>query len=336
MRRLLGVLRHDEPAPRRAAARGWPTCPRWSTPPGGPGCRSSCRWPAALGQVPAGVGGLRVPDRAGIAVQRAASTRPAPRSPCRWAAAATRCCSGWPTARRRRPGANGSAGPAGTAPSRARADRDAGAGRRCSAARCRPGRCPAAASWCRPGSRWARRRDGRAARQAAATTRCLIADDQAMVREGFAAVLAAQPGLVVVGPGRGRRRRGPADPAAAAGRGADGRPDAGPGRAAGHPRRSCRGSRPGPAAGAHAHHVRPGRVRVRGAAGRGQRVPAQGRHRRRAGPRGPGGGGGRRAARPVGDPAADRRLRRAGRAQSAPAAAPRSARSPSGRPRCCG
>jgi DNA-binding NarL/FixJ family response regulator len=32
-----------------------------------------------------------------------------------------------------------------------------------------------------------------------ASTRCLIADDQAMVREGFAAVLAAQPGLQVVG-----------------------------------------------------------------------------------------------------------------------------------------
>jgi DNA-binding NarL/FixJ family response regulator len=32
-----------------------------------------------------------------------------------------------------------------------------------------------------------------------ALTRCLIADDQAMVREGFAAVLAAQPGLAVVG-----------------------------------------------------------------------------------------------------------------------------------------
>ena len=31
------------------------------------------------------------------------------------------------------------------------------------------------------------------------TTRCLIADDQAMVREGFAAVLAAQPDLQVVG-----------------------------------------------------------------------------------------------------------------------------------------
>jgi DNA-binding NarL/FixJ family response regulator len=32
-----------------------------------------------------------------------------------------------------------------------------------------------------------------------AVTRCLIADDQAMVREGFAAVLAAQPGLQIVG-----------------------------------------------------------------------------------------------------------------------------------------
>ena len=31
------------------------------------------------------------------------------------------------------------------------------------------------------------------------TTRCLIADDQAMVREGFAAVLNSQPGLQVVG-----------------------------------------------------------------------------------------------------------------------------------------
>jgi DNA-binding NarL/FixJ family response regulator len=33
----------------------------------------------------------------------------------------------------------------------------------------------------------------------APATRCLIVDDQAMVREGFAAVLAAQPGLQVVG-----------------------------------------------------------------------------------------------------------------------------------------
>ena len=33
----------------------------------------------------------------------------------------------------------------------------------------------------------------------ATATKCLIADDQAMVREGFGALLAAQPGLLVVG-----------------------------------------------------------------------------------------------------------------------------------------
>ena len=38
-----------------------------------------------------------------------------------------------------------------------------------------------------------------AAPRGGVTTRCLIADDQAMVREGFAAVLAAQPGLLVAG-----------------------------------------------------------------------------------------------------------------------------------------
>jgi DNA-binding NarL/FixJ family response regulator len=37
------------------------------------------------------------------------------------------------------------------------------------------------------------------AAHAGATTQCLIADDQAMVREGFAAVLGAQPGLHVIG-----------------------------------------------------------------------------------------------------------------------------------------
>jgi DNA-binding NarL/FixJ family response regulator len=29
--------------------------------------------------------------------------------------------------------------------------------------------------------------------------RCLIADDQAMVREGFAAMLAAEPGIIIAG-----------------------------------------------------------------------------------------------------------------------------------------
>ena len=37
------------------------------------------------------------------------------------------------------------------------------------------------------------------AAEGGAITRCLIADDQAMVREGFAAVLGSQPGLLVVG-----------------------------------------------------------------------------------------------------------------------------------------
>jgi DNA-binding NarL/FixJ family response regulator len=40
---------------------------------------------------------------------------------------------------------------------------------------------------------------GGAAAAADVTTRCLIADDQAVVREGLAAILAAQPGLLVVG-----------------------------------------------------------------------------------------------------------------------------------------
>ena len=42
--------------------------------------------------------------------------------------------------------------------------------------------------------------------------RLVIADDQAMVREGFAALLGAQPGLTVVGTagnGRGRRSTWP-------------------------------------------------------------------------------------------------------------------------------
>jgi DNA-binding NarL/FixJ family response regulator len=40
---------------------------------------------------------------------------------------------------------------------------------------------------------------GPAAGGSAGVTRCLIADDQAMVREGFAAVLAAHPGLAIAG-----------------------------------------------------------------------------------------------------------------------------------------
>ena len=64
------------------------------------------------------------------------------------------------------------------------------------AARCRLGRLPVAGSWCRPCSRSA---DQRHDHQWRDQVRCLIADDQAMVREGFAAMLAAEPGIIVAG-----------------------------------------------------------------------------------------------------------------------------------------
>ena len=80
--------------------------------------------------------------------------------------------------------------------------------------------------------------------------------------------------------GRGlRRRRGdPPGPRARARRGADGRADAGPRRDRGHAgHHHVRGRR----AGHHPHHLRPRRVRVRRAPGRGLGLPAQGRGARR-------------------------------------------------------
>src|SRR5215468_3058078 len=135
---------------------------------------------------------VRVPDCAGIAVQR----QPArPRS--------RRHRVGGPGLRRG-PAARGQRARRALRPvperarPRSRAGRDARAG---GAARRLAGG--------RPGARWRLRglrgtsakRDGMTADGAASdvTVRCLIADDQAMVREGFAAVLAAQPGLQVVG-----------------------------------------------------------------------------------------------------------------------------------------
>ena len=104
------------------------------------------------------------------------------------------------------------------------------------------------------------------------------------------------------------RRRGGGGrlPRAAARRGPDGRADAGHRRHRGD--QAAHGRR-GPAPGADPDHLRPGRVRVRRAAGRRQRVPAQGRHRGAALRRGPGRRGRRRAARPGGNPPPDQRVR---------------------------
>ena len=104
--------------------------------------------------------------------------------------------------------------------------------------------------------------------------RVLIADDQALVRAGFRLILDSQDDIEVVGeaadgPRGGRRwpRRLRPDVVA------DGHPDARAGRHGGHPPARVRGPPTSP----RADHLRPRRVRLRGAARRRQRLPAQGR-----------------------------------------------------------
>ena len=209
-------------------------------------------------------------------------------------------------------------GPAGPASRRARAARHARAGRRgrrelqTGAARRRLPRR----------GQPAQARPGRHERQPPASCTgaigIVVADDHEMVRTGFAALLATQPDFTVVGTA--------ADGAEAVRVCREQRPDVVlmdvrmPGMDGIEATRQLAGAGER-AADPDPDHVRPRRVRLRRAARRGERLPAQGRHRRAALRRGPGGRGRRRAARAGRHPPAHRRVRPAAAAATpAPAA----------------
>ncbi len=192
MRRLLGVLRHDQPAglapqPQLAdlpalvdAARQAGVSVELSVPAALARCLPALRLCAyRIVQESLSNASQHAP---GAAVTVSVEPR-CRRGPAAGGQRARR--TGWPIRERAR--------------ARSRADRDARAG---GAAR------RLAVGWAVARRRLRGLRDAPARRRGmttdggrdgAVTTRCLIADDQAMVREGFAAVLAAQPGLLVVG-----------------------------------------------------------------------------------------------------------------------------------------
>ena len=108
--------------------------------------------------------------------------------------------------------------------------------------------------------------------------RVLLVDDQALVRTGFRMILADEEDIEVVGEAADGRRRS-TRPGGSARRRRDGHPDAGHGRRRGDaPARRATGEPT--RTGARPDDVRHGRARRRGAAGRRERVPAQGRDAR--------------------------------------------------------
>ena len=291
---LLGVLR-GEGEDARPSARRRPTCGRcrgWSTACATPAWTSrSTSTASAARRVPEVVAaaGYRIVQEALTNVARHAGARReraraphAPRRRGRGRGARRR-------PRRRRPACGAGGGLIGHA--RARRARSAGASR------------PAA----RPSGGFRVR--AVAARGPRVDRASLLADDQALVRAGLRALLDAEDDIEVVG------EAGDGDEAVAlAARAAARR------RAHGHPharldgleatRRIVAEPDAGRRQGRRAHHLRARRVRLRGAARRGQRLPGQGHRAGRPAARGA--GRGRRARRCCrrGDPPADRRLRR--------------------------
>ena len=133
----------------------------------------------------------------------------------------------------------------------------------------------------------------------------VIADDQALVRGGFRVLIDSIADMAVVGEaadGVGGGRAGPSTPAR---RGAHGRPHAPAWTASRPPAGSPPTRRLAGDPGADPHHLRPRRVRLRGAAGRRQRLPAQGHVARGPAGRDPGRRGRRRPAVAQRHPPAD-------------------------------
>ena len=274
------AARRGDP-PRRQGSR-WPSCRACSGRCARATTRRACRRPDLDGAAARSSRSLRA---AGLAVELDTSTATARRCPSWSPSPAIRIAQealtnvarhAGPGARarraaRRRAGASWSSRSPTTAPARRpathdgqRADRDARARRRASAGGSRPARCPAAATAVRAiaaradDPRRARRRPGADPRRAARAAR-----RRGRLRGRRARPPTASEAVALVAATAARRR-------------ADGHPHAGARRPRGdapdrrRPRARGRARR-------RAHDVRARRVRVRRAARRGERLPAQGR-----------------------------------------------------------